>query len=310
MNKQRILRLIFLLQRYSDMDHKLKISQIFDLLEKEGIPSADRKTLYDDFKILGMLGYDVEYDEGYYLGEAPFSVSEIKIIIDSLDSLKNLDRAFLEKVKDKLYSFLSVYEEKDLRALEYHHKHKDVHFINRLEDSLEAIRKNKIVEIRRAKRSKSESIVPLFLYRENDHYYLYYHYVQNEKIYHVRFDNLLSMKLTEESDSLFLPLEKVLSHIEESSSSFHTSENVLLRFQIMQDSEYLRSRLQDDFPNIVFTRNGFSARVSVSDAFFARLTSYGDQIKISDPQIAERYIAFLSKIITRNNPENRSNRSD
>lgn len=310
MNKQRIVSLISIMRKHSDMDHKLKIADISALLEKEGIPAADRKTMYSDFKTLSDLGYDVEYEDGYYLSEAPFSVSEVKIIIDSLDSLKNLDQSFLDKLKQKLYSFISLYEEKDLKKLEYHHDHKDVHFINRLEDALSAIRSSHIIEIQRAKKSKSEQIVPLFLYRENDYYYLYYHYVGNEKIYHVRFDNILSIKVSEQSDTLEVPLEKVLTHIAESSSSFHSFESMLLRFEIAEDSEYLRMRLKDDFSDIVFTKTGFTARVSISDAFFARLTSYGDQIKISDPKIAERYIAYLNKIITRNIPENRSNRSD
>ena len=42
-------------------------------------------------------------------------ILKIKIIIDSLNSLKNLDDRFLKKLKDKLYSFISIYEEKDLK---------------------------------------------------------------------------------------------------------------------------------------------------------------------------------------------------
>ena len=76
--------------------------------------------------------------------------------------------------------------------------------------------------------------------------------------------------------------------------------------EIMEDSESIRNRLQDDFPNIVFTRNGFSLKVSINDAFFSRLTAYGSQIKIGDREIADQYISFLNKIITRNSPERRS----
>ena len=307
MNKKRIIQLLKIMQSYTDMDHKLSIKEILSLLEKQGIPSADRKTLYDDFKALDEMGYDVEYDEGYYLSEAPFSVSEVKIIIDSLDSLKNLDETFLSRLKEKLYSFISVYETEDLIRLEYQSRHKDLHFINRLEDSLEAIRKNCLLRIQRAKKAKSEDIGPLFLHRENDYYYLYYHYPQSEKIYHVRFDNIVSMQILEEKDLIDIPVQKVIAHIEESSSGFHSFENQTLLFEIIEDSEYLRSRLQDDFSNIIFTKNGFSARVSISDAFFSKLTSYADKIKISDPKIAERYIEYLEKIITRNSQVNRSN---
>ncbi len=300
MNKQRLFSLVSIMKEYSDMDHKLSIGEICALLEKEGITSVNRKTLYDDFRSMEIFGYDVEYENGYYLSEAPFSVSEIKIIIDSLNSLKNLDDRFLKKLKDKLYSFISIYEEKDLKKLEYRNKHKDLHFINRLEDALEAIRKRKLLSISRQGKNKEEEIAPLFLYRENDFYYLYYHYPQSEKIYHARFDNIVSMTLLDQKDEVFIPVSAVIANIQESSSAFHSSENRILTFEIVEDSPYLRARLEDEFPGIVFTKNGFSAKVSISDAFFSRLTSFYDQIKISDPKVAERYIEFLNRIITRN----------
>ena len=300
MNKERTIRLLRILRKNTDMDHKLSVAEISALLEAEGLKPVDRKTLYDDFRNLELFGYDVEYDGGYYLSEAPFTVSEIKIIVDSINSLKNLDDRFLLRLKDKLYSFISIYEEKDLKKIEYRNRHRDAHFINRLEDALQAIRKEKMLSITRNGKKKSEDIVPLFLYRDNDYYYLYYHYPQSEKIYHVRFDNIASASFLERSDDILIPMSRILSNIEESTSSFHSAESRTLTFEIYEDSDYLRRRLQDDFASLVFTKNGFSARVSISDAFFARLASYGDKIKISDPEIAERYVNYLNKIITRN----------
>ena len=300
MNKERTIGLLRILRKNTDMDHKLSVAEISALLEAEGLKPVDRKTLYDDFRNLELFGYDVEYDGGYYLSEAPFTVSEIKIIVDSINSLKNLDDRFLLRLKDKLYSFISIYEEKDLKKIEYRNRHRDAHFINRLEDALQAIRKEKMLSITRNGKKKSEDIVPLFLYRDNDYYYLYYHYPQSEKIYHVRFDNIASASFLERSDDILIPMSRILSNIEESTSSFHSAESRTLTFEIYEDSDYLRRRLQDDFASLVFTKNGFSARVSISDAFFARLASYGDKIKISDPEIAERYVNYLNKIITRN----------
>ncbi len=300
MNKQRLIRLIEILRKKTDMDHKLSIQEISALLEEEGIPSVNRKTLYDDFRSLEGMGLEVEYDHGYYLSEAPFSVSEIKIIIDSLNSLRDLDDSFLEKLKDKLYSFLSDYETEELKQLEYHCKHKDLHFINRLEDALNAIRNGNELIITRNGRKQSEVIAPLFLYRLNDYYYLYYHYENSDKIYHMRFDNIRQMKLTEKRDEIPVRIDQVISDIEESSSGFHSSRIQTIRFRICEESEYLRQRLRDDFANLTFTKDGFFIKTSISDAFFARLSSYSDKIKISDPEVAEMYLSFLERIIIRN----------
>lgn len=298
-NKKRILLLIEILKKHTDMDHKLSLNEISSLLEGQGIDIQNRKTLYDDFKALSDLGYEVEYDNGYYLTEAPFTLSEIKIIIDSLNSLKNLDDSLLTKLNNKLYSFISDYEEKLLRKLEYRNKHSDRKFIHRLEDTLQAINNNKTIIIHRPNKDEEE-ICPLFLYRNNDYYYLYYHYLNNEKIYHTRFDNILSAKVTDNDNDINIPRNKIIETINESSNAFYSNKAELIKFKIINDSDYLRTRLADDFANIVFTANGFSIKASVNDVFFSKLTSYSDSIKISDKNIADQYIKYLNKIITRN----------
>ena len=305
MHRERLLKLLELLIRYTDMDHKLSISELCDLLSDEGINVSNRKTLYDDFKLLSKMGYEIEYDNGYYLAQAPFSLSEIKIMVDSLNSLRNLDERFLESLKKKLYGFISIYESKKLKKLEYHNRHRDKKFLNRLEDVLSAINDDTALIIHRMNKDEEE-IIPLFLHRQNDFYYLYYHYPESDKIYHCRFDNILSSRLTDHKNTQSIPLEKVLEHIEESTSSFHSGKGRLIRIEITEDTPYIRQRLEDDFPNLVFTKKGFSIKASINDAFFAKLVSYKDQIKISDRDVADQYIAFLSSIITRNN-QDRSN---
>ncbi len=298
-NKNRILKLIEILQKNTDIDHKLSLNEICTLLEESGINIQNRKTIYDDFTVLNEYNYDVEYDNGYYLNEAPFTISEIKIITDSLNSLKNLDESLLTKLNTKLYSFVSFYEEKILKKLEYHNKHSDKKFIHRMEDTLEAIKNNKAIIIKRENKAE-ELIFPLFLYRNNDFYYLYYHYEKNEKIYHTRFDNILAMKMSDIKNDINISRNKIIEIIDASSDSYYSNKATLIKFEIINDSEYLRQRLKDDFANIVFTKDGFSIKTSINNVFFSKLTSYNDDIKISDKNIADQYIDFLNKIITRN----------
>ena len=111
MNKQRILELIRIMRSRTDIEHKLTIRNLMSELEKKAIKVSDRKTFYDDFRYLEEHGLVVENDNGrYYLEEAPFSLAEIKILTDSLNSLKDLDDRFTNELKDKLYSFVSEYE--------------------------------------------------------------------------------------------------------------------------------------------------------------------------------------------------------
>lgn len=296
MNKERILNLIKILQKQSDIDHPLSIQKITLELAKKNITVANRKTLYNDFKILSELGYEVEYNQGYFLTEAPFSLSEIKIIIDSINSLIDLDDKFLNNLKNKIYSFTSKYDEKMLKDLEYRNKHSDKKFINRLEDSLQAIRSKKNIVIKRNKKAEEE-ISPIFLYRNRDHYYLYYHYPHKEKIYHLRFDNINSIKISNNKQDIIVLKKDILNHISESSNAYYDKKADTLYIQILNDSPYLRNLLKDDFANIVFTNEGFSIKSSINEALFAKLVAYGNAIKINDKKIAKQYIDYLNKII-------------
>ena len=119
--------------------------------------------------------------------------------------------------------------------------------------------------------------------------------------------NIGDTVLSDEKDDLSISKEKILAQIEESSSSFHSSETSTIRFTIINDSDRLRLRLQDDFPKLSFTKEGFFIKTSISEPLFAKIVSYGDDIKIDDPEVADRYIRFLQKIITRNSSGNRNN---
>ena len=310
MNRERIITLIEILRKHSDADHPLNANDLIRLLEENGVKIANRKTIYEDIRSLSDHGFDVENtNDGYYLSEAPFSLSEIKIISDSLNSLKTVDSQFLDKLNSKLYSFISEYEEEDLKKLEYTTKHEKGRFINRLEDTLHALNNNETLIIRRKNKKENEEIAPLFLHRLNDHYYLYYHYQNSDKIYHCRFDNITQIKLTDHKNDIVIPKEEIIRNINESTNAYFSKKAETIRFEIAEDSEEIRSRLQDDFPNIMFTRDGFALKVSVNHVLFSKLVAYGEKIKISDPKTAEEYIDYLKKIITRNSSGNRNKRS-
>lgn len=295
-NKKRLLKLIEILKKNSDETNHLKLDQIVSLLEKEGINVQNRKTLYDDFKTLNEMGFDIEYENGYYLLEAPFNLSEIKIIQDSICSLKNLDDKLLQDLNDKLYSFISLDEEKLLEKLKYSNKHKDRKLIHRMQDILLAIKNNKSVTIKK-NNGNLEEVFPVFLHRSNDYYYFYYHYETSEKLYHYRFDNILDLTLNDKLDPINISRKTILDTIDASSNSFYKDKPELVSIIVNEDNEYLNQRFFDDFPNAIKTKDGFSIKVSINNVFFSKILAYGTQIKISDKNIANRYKKYLKEVI-------------
>lgn len=291
-NKKRILYLIEILKKNSNFDKHLSLDEIISLLEHKNIRVDNRKTLYDDFKILNECGINVEYDNGYYLLDCPFNLSEIKIIQDSINSLKNLDTSFKNDINNKLYSFISSDEEKLLEEIKYTNTQKAQKLLPKMEDILEAIKNHKMISIT-TKNNQIQDIFPIFIHRANDYYYFYFHYQDNTKIYHYRFDNIKDVLIKDTVDNINIPTKKIISHINESSNSFYTKETTKVNISFNPN---IIDRLYDDFPGIIINKNKATLFVSINQIFFSKILAYGNEIKISDETIAYQYVEYLKSI--------------
>lgn len=298
-NKKRILYLIEILKKNSNFDKHLSLDEIISLLEYKNIRVDNRKTLYDDFKILNECGVNVEYDNGYYLLDCPFNLSEIKIIQDSINSLKNLDTSFKNDLNNKLYSFISSDEEKLLEEIKYTNTQKTQKLLPKMEDILEAIRTHKMISIT-TKNNQIQDIFPIFIHRANDYYYFYFHYQDNTKIYHYRFDNIKDVLIKDTVDNISIPTKKIIDHINESSNSFYTKEttkvNITISGSSLDSCQKTINRLLDDFPGIIINKDKATLFVSINQIFFSKILAYGNEIKISDETIAYQYVEYLKSI--------------
>lgn len=297
-NKKRILYLIEILKKNSNFDKHLTLDEIITLLEEKNIKVDNRKTLYDDFKILNECGINVEYDNGYYLLDCPFNLSEIKIIQDSINSLKNLDTSFKNDINNKLYSFISSDEEKLLEEIKYTNTQKAQKLLPKMEDILEAIKNHKMVSIT-TKNNQIQDVFPIFIHRANDYYYFYFHYQDSNKIYHYRFDNIKDVLIKDTVDNINIPTKKIINHINESSNSFYTKETTKVNITFKTDSNMdsnLIGRLSDDFPGIIINKDKATLFVSINQIFFSKILAYGNEIKISDETIAYQYVEYLESI--------------
>ena len=73
----------------TDAAHPMALSEIIDELAKYEI-SAERKSLYDDIECLRLFGLDIcvrrDRRVGYYLGKRDFDLTELKLLIDAVNS--------------------------------------------------------------------------------------------------------------------------------------------------------------------------------------------------------------------------------
>ena len=90
--KLKLLYLAKIFTEETDDDHRMTLPQILDRLGGYGV-NADRKTLYQDFEELRTFGLDilkqrVGKETYYWMGARDFELSELKLLVDSVQAAK------------------------------------------------------------------------------------------------------------------------------------------------------------------------------------------------------------------------------
>lgn len=115
--KDRILVLKEIFEQETDDDHSLTSKRLMEILENKGM-KVDRKTLYSDIETLQFHGMDIAHEEGqktYKLQSRAFELSEIKLLIDCMQSSKFLSEKRTGEIIEKLQKLCSNYEAEQLR---------------------------------------------------------------------------------------------------------------------------------------------------------------------------------------------------
>lgn len=86
-----LIRILEILTEYSDCEHKLKQGDIMRLLKIVYGIECERKAVARNIEFLQQAGYDIENDRtGTYLATRKFEVGELRLLIDSVLSNRNV----------------------------------------------------------------------------------------------------------------------------------------------------------------------------------------------------------------------------
>ena len=107
--KLKILYIWDYLQKNSHEDHPVRAAELIEVLQKRYNISCDRKTVYSDIKALQDFGVDIitlpGRNGGYYIGSGVFEPSELKLLIDAVQSSRYLtekkSRELIKKLCDQ-----------------------------------------------------------------------------------------------------------------------------------------------------------------------------------------------------------------
>ena len=104
-----------ILKNYSDCDHRLLQKDIIDYLRREYGVDCERKAISRNIGNLQDLGYEIEYDNGYYLAARAFEDSELRLLIDSVLASRHIPKKQAKDLIGKLANQSNVYFKNQVR---------------------------------------------------------------------------------------------------------------------------------------------------------------------------------------------------
>lgn len=307
----------------SDEHHGLTTNELIEKLQAYGI-SAERKSIYDDLRMLENYGCDICSDRSkttrYYIGSRDFELPELKLLVDAVQSSKFITEKKSRELIKKVGSLASAYDASKLQ--------RQVFVSNRVKtpnekiyyavDTIhEAISENRQITfcyyewvlsdekgekiVKRARHGGSiYKVSPFSLAWDDENYYLIAFDSGSQSIRHYRVDKMDKVKLTEEKregKSRFADFDMAVY----SKSIFGMFGGEMTDVKVSVKNS-LVGVVADRFGKDVFiTGDGedrfvFSAKVVLSPQFYGWIFALGDGAKIVSPKNAvEQYREYLDK---------------
>ena len=311
--KEKLLYLQKIMLEKTDENHPLTLGEIKDLLAGYGI-QTERKSLYDDLRILEFFGLDICRTRGttvrYFVGSRDFEIPELKLLVDAIQSSKFITHSKSLKLIAKLEKLVSENDGKQL--------HREVYVTNRVKtlneqiyynvDELHnAISDNRMITFKymkwavdfggRQKIIKTERhpgklylVSPFALCWDDENYYLVAYDHEADKIKHFRVDKMEKISVTDKPREGADKLEDFnLARYAKSVFSMFGGEECEVKLSVDND---LIGVIADRFGTETYiiresdTSFIVSVRVVLSPQFFAWIFGLGTKVRILSPKRA------------------------
>jgi len=294
----------FLLEK-SDEQHPVTISEMIDYLGAQGI-KAERKSLYDDLEALTTFGMDIVKTKdkhfGYYVGARDFEVSELRLLVDSVQSSKFITHKKTMSLISKIESLASSHDGRLLQRQVFvrgrvKSMNESVYYI--VDEISAAITADRSIRFRYFEYTVSKeqrfrrdgafyTVSPFALLWDDENYYLLAYDLDKEELRHYRVDKMKDISQTDEKRQGKEEFEKVdmSAYTQKVFGMFSGREELVkLRF-----ANHLVGTVIDRFgKDVMIIADGkgyFTVTLSlvVSPQFYGWLFGYGDEVEVLAPE--------------------------
>lgn len=296
----------------TDDEHMITMPEIRKALEAYGV-TADRKSLYDDFETLRVLGIDVIGEKVgrnyyYHVGSKQFELAELKLLVDAIQSSKFITEKKSNELIKKLTSMASEYEAAQLKrqvVVQGRVKTMNESIYYFVDDVHRAIAENKQIRFeymkwnaeKKLERYRKEPYVvsPWALTWDDENYYLIAFDEEAGRIKHFRVDKLKSIQILDVKRS-GRDAFKEFNLAKYAKMSFGMFGGEPVKVKIGFDNEMVGlfiDRFGKDLMIRPSKKKGWSeitVEVALSDQFFGWIFALGEKVKILGPEeVVEKF---------------------
>lgn len=219
--KLALLRILQILEQYSDYDHPLKQEDIANYLDKDYGIVIERKAVGRNLSLLKEAGYDIASDRrGSYLAERTFDDSELRMLIDGVLASRYITAKHSKELIERLCSLSNKYFRSHVKNIwsvnEWSKTDNQALFYN-IEIVDAAIEKKKQIAFcynkygadKKLHKTSDQRATPYQMILRNQRYYLIACNEKWKNLGHYRLDRITDIRLTDEPAT---PLRSLPGH--------------------------------------------------------------------------------------------------
>ena len=305
----KILYILDFLKRESDEEHPVTAADICEYLDSQGI-AAERKSVYADISALTDYGADIVRSgspRGWFLASREFEEPEIYLLADAVRTAGFISAAKTRELVKKLDSFVSRYQAQKRENRVYFSScaksvNEEIFYsIDKISRAVTEKKKIRFEYVNRVlspdrtieKQKREMLISPYALTWQDDHYYVIGNYEKYDNLIHLRLDRMYKVEITD------MP-QRQFSEVSEYTDYFDTPDYTAKLFGMhggeiydieLKCSKKITEQVADRFGEDIFIKKVtdedfcFTVRAALSDALVSWVISYGDRVKVLEPQI-------------------------